>query len=213
MRSSGEPMPLRSDERARAPAASRAGPTATRGARARPCSSSRCQSPAAPSQPSLSCTHVTPRVFASFTPMRIAVDVLVVGDREVALLEPPRGLLAQHAGRLAVRVALDDAAVDVEIAAGERERGRVEPERVVVLRDQRGRTLAGDCVEIVLRRLAAVAASRRCASRGRAASRPSGSVAAASRTRCERLVERARSRRAAPRAARPPRSGSGRASR
>ena len=50
------------------------------------------------------------------------VDVLVGGNRQVALLEPPRRFLAQHPGRLAVRVALDDAAVDLEVAAGERER-------------------------------------------------------------------------------------------
>ncbi len=84
------------------------------------------------------------------------VDVLVVGDAQVPLLEPPRRLFAKHAGRLAVRVALDDAAVDVEVAAGERERGRVEPERVVVLRDQQRGALAGDRVEIVPRRIAAV---------------------------------------------------------
>ena len=60
------------------------------------------------------------------------VEVRVVGHEHVPLLEPPGGLLAEHARRLAVRVALDDAARHLEVAARERERGGVEPERVVV---------------------------------------------------------------------------------
>ena len=82
------------------------------------------------------------------------VEVRVVGDEHVLLLEPPRRLLAEHAGRLAVLVAFDDAARHVEVAVRERERGRVEPERVVVLRDQPGRHVAGDRIEVVARRLA-----------------------------------------------------------
>src|SRR5439155_27382318 len=58
------------------------------------------------------------------------VEVRVVGDDHVALLEPPRGLLAQDAGRLALRVSLDDSSPNLEVAAREGERGRVEPERV-----------------------------------------------------------------------------------
>ena len=46
-----------------------------------------------------------------------------------------------------VRVALDDAARHVEVACGPGERRAVEPERVVVLRPQRGRRVAGDGVE------------------------------------------------------------------
>ena len=50
----------------------RAGPTARRAASARRARSRRCQSRSAPSQPSLSCTAVTPRAAASFSPARIA---------------------------------------------------------------------------------------------------------------------------------------------
>src|SRR4029077_2422674 len=83
------------------------------------------------------------------------VEVLVVGNDDVPLLEAPRGFLAQHTGRLAARVAHDDAALDLEVAVRKCERGRVEPERVVVLRDQRRGTLTGDRVEVVLRGIAA----------------------------------------------------------
>ena len=76
------------------------------------------------------------------------VDVDVVGDDEVAFLEPPRRLLAQDSRRFALRVPLDHAALDLEIAAGQRERRRVEPERVVVLRDHRRGRLAGHLVEL-----------------------------------------------------------------
>src|SRR5581483_8069554 len=65
-------------------------------------------------------------------PLAHRVDHLVGRVRAVAVLEPPRGLLAQDSRRLAVLVALDDATLDVELAAGERERRAVEPERVVV---------------------------------------------------------------------------------
>jgi len=72
----------------------------------------------------------------------------------VLLLEPPRGFLSEDTGRFAVLVALDDAAGHLEVAVRERERGGVEPEGVIVLRDQAGRQVAGDRVEIVPRRLA-----------------------------------------------------------
>ena len=62
----------------------RAGSTARRAASAMPLSSSCCHSRSAPSQPSLSCTAVTPRAFASRMPTRIAVEVLLVGERHVA---------------------------------------------------------------------------------------------------------------------------------
>src|SRR5205823_2042812 len=84
------------------------------------------------------------------------LDVLGLGNRQVALLEAPGRLLAQDARGLPVLAALDDAALDLEIATRERERGRVEPERVVVLREQRRGTVAGDRVEVGLRRLASL---------------------------------------------------------
>ena len=119
-----------------------------------PRSSSCCQRRSAPSQPSLSWTAVTPREFASLHAGAHRLEVLVVGHDHVALLEAPRRLFAQDAGRLAVLVALDDAAVHLEVAVRARECGRVQPERVVVLGDHRGRRVAGDRVEIVPCRLA-----------------------------------------------------------
>src|SRR6266852_4704819 len=70
-------------------------------------------------------------------------------------LETPGGLLAKDARRLAVLVTLDHTACDLEVAARAGERRRVEPKRVVVLRDQRRWARAGDGVEILLCRLAA----------------------------------------------------------
>src|SRR5262249_42168924 len=81
------------------------------------------------------------------------LDVLVVTDGEMALLEPPRRLLAEDPGRLTAGVALDDPALDLEVAACERKSGRVEPERVVVLREQRRGRLAGHLVQPCARRL------------------------------------------------------------
>ena len=52
------------------------------------------------------------------------VDELVLGDDDVTVAEAPRRLLAQDARRLAGAVALDDAAVDVEVAARAGERRR-----------------------------------------------------------------------------------------
>ena len=53
--------------------------------------------------------------FAGFTPERECRDV-VVGGKVGTAPEPPGGFLAQDPRRLAPRVALDDAAFDVEIA-------------------------------------------------------------------------------------------------
>ena len=117
------------------------------------------------------------------------LEVLLVVGQHVALLELPGRLLAQDAGRLALGVPLDDAARDLEVAVRERERGRVEPERVVVLGDQRRRAPAGHRVERLPRRLDASAPSRRCASRGRGASARRGSAAAASPARASASVE------------------------
>src|SRR5581483_9168286 len=83
------------------------------------------------------------------------LQVLVVRRLDVALLELPGRLLAEHAGGGAALVALDDAAGNLEIAVRARERGRVQPERVVVLREQGGRDVPGDGVERLLRRFLA----------------------------------------------------------
>src|SRR4051794_9969189 len=61
------------------------------------------------------------------------LDVLVVRRARVALLELPRRALVEDAGRLAAGIPDDHAALDLEVAAGERERRGVEPEGVVVL--------------------------------------------------------------------------------
>ena len=81
------------------------------------------------------------------------VHHLVLGRAHVGVAEVPRALLAEHARRLAVLVPLDDAAGDLELGVGEGERGRVDPERVVVLGHQRHGHVAGDGVECLLRRL------------------------------------------------------------
>src|SRR5207244_2901981 len=81
-------------------------------------------------------------------------EVLLVGDRQVALLEPPGSFLAQDARRLTVRVALDDSPAHLEIAVRSCERRRVEPQRVVVLREQRRRLRTGHLVEVARGRLA-----------------------------------------------------------
>ena len=49
-------------------------------------------------------------------------DVLLVGHLDEPALELPRSFLVEDAGGLALLVADDDAAVDLEVAAGERER-------------------------------------------------------------------------------------------
>src|SRR5262249_10182696 len=74
---------------------------------------------------------------------------LVLGHGDEALPEAPGGLLAQDTRRFALRVAFDDAALDLEVAAGNCERGRVEPERVVVLRPESSGGAAGRLVEVL----------------------------------------------------------------
>ena len=81
------------------------------------------------------------------------VDHLVLGGPNVGVAEVPGALLAQDARRLAALVALDDTARDLQLALHARERGRVEPERVVVLGHERHGHVARDCVERLLRRL------------------------------------------------------------
>ena len=109
--------------------------------------------PGAPSQPSLSWIATTPRLARSVAPSRVAStnsSSLGIADTRAEL---PRGLLAQDPRRLAGRVALDDAALDLEVAVGARERGRVEPGGVVVLREEQRRDVARDLVERGGRRL------------------------------------------------------------
>ena len=85
-------------------------------------------------------------------PLAHRLDVLVVGNGEVPVPEAPCGLLTEDARRLAVGVPLDDTTRDLEIAAGEGQRGGVEPERVVVVGEERGGNVARDGVERPLRR-------------------------------------------------------------
>jgi hypothetical protein len=47
---------------------------------------------------------------------------------DVAVAKAPSGLLPQDAGRFAGGIALDDAALDLEVAVRLRKRRRVEPE-------------------------------------------------------------------------------------
>ena len=118
------------------------------------------------------------------------LDPLVLGDGDVAVAEAPGRLLAQDPRRSPVGVALDDPAGLVEVPACAREAGGVEPERVVVLRPERGRRVSRDRVE---RR-------RRMVGSGHAASRqpvpriqvPRARVAGDERERCRdraRLLE------------------------
>ena len=65
----------------------------------------------------------------------------------------PARLLAQHAGRLAAVVELDDPAGYLQVAVGAGERRRVEPDRVRVAGHQRHRPVGDDLVEGFLRRL------------------------------------------------------------
>ena len=87
-------------------------------------------------------------------PLAHRVDELVVGHPQVAVPELPCGLLAENAGRRAALVALDDTSFHFELAAGQSERRGVEPERVVVVGEERRRYLARHGVERLLRRFA-----------------------------------------------------------
>jgi hypothetical protein len=81
------------------------------------------------------------------------VDHLLVRGVDVDIPEVPGALLSQDTCGLAALVALDHAALDLQVAVRLGERGRVEPQRVVVLRHQRDGDIAGDRVERLLRRL------------------------------------------------------------
>ena len=86
-------------------------------------------------------------------PVPRGFDHLFVRRPHVDVAEMPGALLAQHTGRLALLVALDDSAGNLEVAVGVSEGGGVEPERVVVARHERGGNVAGDGVEVVLGRV------------------------------------------------------------
>ena len=177
-----------------------------------PSASSRCQKRRAPSQPSLSCTAVTPREAASLHARAHRLDVLVVGGLDVAVAELPARLLTQDARRLAVLVSLDHAAGHLQIAVGEGERGRVEPDRMRVAGHQRDRPVGDDRVQRALGRV----------DRRRPFAAPPAPAAEPGRPRraFERVAARARAPlpasscpRAAPRPAPSPRWGSARGSR
>ena len=116
-------------------------------------SATRWKIPGAPSQPSLSWIATTPRLAAMRRPSRVASTNSSSRRHREPGAELPRGLLAQNAGRLARGIALDDAALDLEIALGARERGGVEPCGVVVLREEERGDVAGHRVERGGRRL------------------------------------------------------------
>ena len=148
---------------------------------------------------------MTPREAATLQPGAHRVEVVVVRDDQVPLLEPPGRLLAQDAGRLAARVPLDDAALDLEVAVRERERRRVEPERVVVLGDQRRPACRPVTASSSCRVGSRCGSSRRCASRSREANDP-GCTSTPSDP-LERLGERRAAVEARPRSARAPSVG------
>ena len=75
------------------------------------------------------------------------VDELVVRRGQVPVSEPPRGLLAQNARRLAVLVELDHASSHLEVPVRGGKPGRVQPERVVVARHESHRRVTGHRVE------------------------------------------------------------------
>ena len=88
-------------------------------------------------------------------PLAQGVQVLLIRVLEVVFLEPPGRLLAEQSAGLAVGPLLDDSAVHLvlaQVAARARDPGRVEPDRVEVLRDHRRRDVARDRVEHLLRR-------------------------------------------------------------
>ena len=154
MRSRGLPKPDRRPSSRSSPTRACGSDCQTRsdsGLRASSC----CQRRSDPTPPSLSCRAVTPRRRRDGEADAHRLEVHVVGHAQVTLPEPPRRLLAQHAGRLAAGVALDDAALDLEVAARQGERGRVQPERVTVLRDHCRRCTARDVVEPLRSRLSA----------------------------------------------------------
>ena len=139
------------------------------------------------------------------------LDVLVVVERQVAILEAPGRFFAQHAGGLSGLVALDHSAGYLEVAVRAGEGSRVEPERVIVLGDQGGRCVPRDRVEVVSCRLA-----RGLPVAAPPAEAPQPAIRAGRRRRLEggRGCRPATcTRRASPRSVPPPTWGSGRASR
>jgi hypothetical protein len=89
-----------------------------------------------------------------FAPLAHRVDVLVGRDVDVSVAEAPARLFAEDARRLTALVALDDAAVHVElVAVRPGQRRRVDPQRVRVVGEQRDGHMTSDLVERFLRRL------------------------------------------------------------
>jgi hypothetical protein len=80
-------------------------------------------------------------------------DHLVVGRAHVDVAEMPGAFLTEHTGRLALLVALNDSARNLEVAVRAGERRRVQPERVVVARHEGGGDVARDRVQRLLGRL------------------------------------------------------------
>ena len=117
---------------------------------------SRCHRRSAPSHPSLSWTEVTPRALASLRPTRIASRYSPSGTVTW------RALNCQAASSRRIPVGSPASSRSTTPPATSRspparcERGRVQPERVVVLRDQRGRDVARHRVEVGAGRLAPV---------------------------------------------------------
>ena len=117
---------------------------------------------------------------------------LAVRRLDELLAEEPCGLLAQDAGRLAVLVDLDDAAVGAQVAVRVRERRRVQPHRVPVARGQRGRDVACDRVEHLPCRLDRTATSRRSRQPRPRSQPPGGTDPTAAAHALDRLLERLR---------------------
>jgi hypothetical protein len=80
-------------------------------------------------------------------PAAAGVQQLGDGRGRVAVAEAPGRVLAQHAGGLPGGVAFDHPSGRVQVAAGVRQRGRVHPHRVVVLRREDHGPVGGDLVE------------------------------------------------------------------
>ncbi len=75
------------------------------------------------------------------------LDPLLLRDVDETFAEAPRRFLTEDPGRLAGLVPLNDPAGDLQLTSSECESGRVEPERVVILRPERGGRRARHLVE------------------------------------------------------------------
>ncbi len=119
----------------------------------------------------------TPRSFATRMPVARRRDPLVLRDGDVPFAEAPGRLLAQDArSARRPRRARRRRPCTSRSPPARASAARVEPERVVVLRPQRGGALAGDRVERLARGV--LRPARRRASRGRGSTRRRGRWAA-----------------------------------